>query len=361
MIEAVTLENFRLFRHIEVGGLSPITLVGGQNNVGKTSLLEALFLFHDWLNPKMILRLHSWRQVGVVPLVPEHMWGPIFRGYDLKRPVTITVGRDGTSEEMILRFNPHPEVRSIPVQVGGEISAAPQVRTEEITATYALEVECHRGGETVHEAQLYTDATDPTPRVGLYVKHSRGLQHQVLYLGPRSQSGVQEDARRFGQLDLEGETQRVADLLSLIEPRLQSLSAVPLGDLTLIHGDIGLGRKIPVAYMGDGMARLLSVILAIATTPKGLVLIDEFENGIHHSAMARVWKGIAEAAKEFDCQVIATTHSYECLQAAHEGLQGAAEDRFAYIRLDRDGEEIVPKQYSYEILGAALEQGWEVR
>ncbi len=361
MIEAVTLENFRLFRHLEVEGLAPITLVGGQNNVGKTSLLEALFLFHDRLNPKMILRLHSWRQVGIVPLVPEHMWGPIFRGYDLERPVTITVGRDKIREEMVLRFNPHPEVRTIPVQVGGETSAAPQVRTEEITATYALEVECRRNGETVHEAQLYTDASDPTPRVGLYVKHSQGFPHPVLYLGPRSQGGVQEDAVRFGQLDLAGETQRVVDLLKLIEPRLRSLSAVPLGDLTLIHGDIGLGRKIPIAYMGDGMARLLSVILAIATTPKGLVLIDEFENGIHHSAMERVWRGIAEAAKRYDCQVVATTHSYECLQAAHEGLKGGAEEDFAYIRLDREGEEIVPKQYSYEILGAGLEQGWEVR
>ena len=69
MIEAVTLENFRLFRHIHLDGLAPITLVGGQNNIGKTSLLEALFLFHDRLNPEMVLRLHGW--LAAAPLHDE--------------------------------------------------------------------------------------------------------------------------------------------------------------------------------------------------------------------------------------------------------------------------------------------------
>lgn len=116
--------------------------------------------------------------------------------------------------------------------------------------------------------------------------------------------------------------------------------------------------------MGDGVNRLLSIILAIATTKNGIVLIDEIDSGIHYSAMTNVWEGITMAAREFNCQVIATTHSYECLQAATEGTTRAGlADDFSYIRLDRipKDNEIVAKVYSNDVLTAALGRGWEVR
>ncbi|HEY4033525.1 MAG TPA: AAA family ATPase [Ktedonobacteraceae bacterium] len=110
------------------------------------------------------------------------------------------------------------------------------------------------------------------------------------------------------------------------------------------------------------MSRLLSIILAIATAKNGVVLIDEVDTGIHHSRMPKIWEGICKAARAFNCQVFATTHSYECLQAAHIGIAQANMDRdFRYIRLDRHEQETVAKTYTYEVLGAALARRWEVR
>jgi len=114
--------------------------------------------------------------------------------------------------------------------------------------------------------------------------------------------------------------------------------------------------------MGGGMRWLLSVILAIATTRNGVVLIDEVENGIHYSAMTKVWEGISKAAKEFNRQIVATTHSFECLQAAYEGVSNTGiSDEFRYVRLDLVGEDIVAQTYSDDVFEAALNRGWEVR
>ena len=55
----------------------------------------------------------------------------------------------------------------------------------------------------------------------------------------------------------------------------------------MMYADIGMERKIPVALVGEGMSRLLSIILAIATAKNGIVLIDEVDAGIHHSRMAK--------------------------------------------------------------------------
>jgi AAA15 family ATPase/GTPase len=42
MITSVTIENFKRFKHLEIPDLSRITLLGGRNNVGKTSVLSVI-------------------------------------------------------------------------------------------------------------------------------------------------------------------------------------------------------------------------------------------------------------------------------------------------------------------------------
>ena len=140
--------------------------------------------------------------------------------------------------------------------------------------------------------------------LGIHVDKVLMKQRRASFLGARVPINPSEDAQKFGQLDILGKQENIVDFLRIIEPDLKSLSSVAMGDSSLIHGDIGLSRKIPVAYMGDGAARLLSVILAIASSQNGTVFIDECENGIHYSAMPKVWEAIAKAAREYDCQII---------------------------------------------------------
>jgi predicted ATPase len=125
--------------------------------------------------------------------------------------------------------------------------------------------------------------------------------------------------------------------------------------------DVGLPRRVPIGYAGEGLVRLLKIILAMTWVEQGLVLVDEIENGVHYSVQEAFWRALAGAAREFDCQVIATTHSYEILRAAHAGLQSLFEPDFRYIRLERKGAETKAVTFTYENLGTALEAMWEVR
>jgi len=55
-----------------------------------------------------------------------------------------------------------------------------------------------------------------------------------------------------------------------------------VAEVPIIHGEIGLGRPLPLPLMGEGMARIASLLLSIGTYRGGIVLIDEIENGLHH-------------------------------------------------------------------------------
>ncbi len=128
-----------------------------------------------------------------------------------------------------------------------------------------------------------------------------------------------------------------------------------------IYADIGLKQKIPVSFMGDGIARLLTFSLAIATNRGGVVFIDEIENGIHYSVMKNIWKALSEALLKFNCQLIATTHSYECVESAYKAVEENKNIDLSYVRLDKKGDKISGKEFSGETLSQALKSELEVR
>ena len=89
MLTAIRVKNYKGLSDIDLWKLTPITLIGGRNNVGKSSLLEAVFAAMDRLNPEMLFRMFSWRGVASVKVDPDAMWRPSFGNYDFSQPISI--------------------------------------------------------------------------------------------------------------------------------------------------------------------------------------------------------------------------------------------------------------------------------
>lgn len=356
MITRLRIQGFKCFRDLELDPLKRITILGGRNNVGKTAVLEAVFLFFDRLNPNMTVRQFAARGVPTLPLTPEGVFLPIFRGYNAAEALSIEAEVGGRREVMRVTYNDRfvaAEVRGRPKPLPGMPAT---IRTDEMATPYvALDISVDSDSAAADTSHLVLHETG----VVLHVDKATGPIHPAaIVAGPGAPNDL---ATRFGQLDVEGMRPEVVRFLQMIEPGLEDLSTITAGDVSLIYGSVVGQRKIPVAYMGDGMSRLLNMIVYLATTRNGILLVDEIENGIHYSAMLGVWQALAEAAKHFNCQILATTHSRECLEAAREGLGDEYADDLAYIRLHRTGEEIAPKYYDYELLGTAEKTGLEVR
>ena len=111
--------------------------------------------------------------------------------------------------------------------------------------------------------------------------------------------------------------------------------------------------------------RLLSMVLAIVSAPNGWLLVDEIENGLHYSVLEAVWEAIAVASEKTKTQVFATTHSFECIQAAHRAFKKRSGRKrqydFAYHRLDRKGDQITAHTFDEEMLDAVENSDLEIR
>ena len=129
----------------------------------------------------------------------------------------------------------------------------------------------------------------------------------------------------------------------------------------MIYAEIGIGRPVPMGFLGDGVGRLLSMSLAFQEASNGTILIDEVENGLHHSALQGVWENLNRLSQRFGVQVFATTHSYECMVAARDAFAAAEQQDLHIHRLDRRNEEIVATTYLFEALDFNLSYGVDFR
>ena len=117
---------------------------------------------------------------------------------------------------------------------------------------------------------------------------------------------------------------------------------------------------IPLKRLGDGANRLLTIALALANCRNGILLIDEVENGIHYSVQPALWRMIFGAADAANVQVVAATHSWDCIVGFAAAAVETPEDGTMF-RLERFEDDLHAVRYSEENLQVAARQRIEVR
>lgn len=120
-------------------------------------------------------------------------------------------------------------------------------------------------------------------------------------------------------------------------------------------------RPVPLKSLGDGATRLFGVALALANCRDGILLLDEAENGIHHSLQTGFWNMVLRAASTNNTQVLATTHSKDCINGFAWAALKCPDTDGNLIRLERENGEVRAVEYSKEELETAAEQDIEVR
>ena len=180
---------------------------------------------------------------------------------------------------------------------------------------------------------------------------------QAIILLSRNRN-IHEDAIRLGRLRQQKQEDMLLKALRVFEPRLQSIEDNSSSGSPMIWGDIGWSELVPLSVMGEGMTQIARLVLGIASVPDGVVLVDELENGIHHTVLPDVWRVIDEAAKQFQTQIFATTHSLECVIAAQDSL---SESRFRLHRLEIADKTSSCITYEPDAIDSAIRHNLEVR
>jgi predicted ATPase len=337
MYQSFHVKNFRCFRDFTIEPLERVNLITGKNNTGKTALLEALHIFggpRD-LDLEHVLRLNRHRgfsrpqsSLGV------ELWRGLWSNFVLDQAIDFDGSCSDTSGE----------VRVHHCSLAREGANAPRFEYWEGS-----------GARKNTSVNLYPTVSEDT------VVLRSAYQHAPVTVSVPGRHEHSRDVERLNALQMAMRGESAENVVRVVEPRLKSLSIQLAGSVPVIHADVGTGSLQPVPLLGEGTERVLSLALALMTAEKGLALMDELDSGLHWSVLKGVWKALAEAARTHDVQMFATTHSWECIVAAHEAFKESGTYDFRLHRLDRVGDDIKAVTYDEELLETGIESGWEVR
>ncbi|BAC91020.1 AAA family ATPase [Gloeobacter violaceus] len=378
MLKSFMINNFRLFRHLEVGRLSRVNLVVGKNNAGKSAFLEAVELYASNASSNVLIELVESRQEIWLGEVQNHFQN--FLGHSARH----------------LFYN-----RKLPRMQGegitlGEISSGSKLHIG--TAAYLDE---NDNAGTTRKIRISNEQFDEDPsNAEIFLVVEQGERTRRLFRLDRDVREIQRSSRIFYERQEPSinykwqfvptenmPTRKLAalwDLTSLTDLESEVISALGLIDERVsgiafvedISRDLNRGRSaerriplvkikgidepIPLKSMGDGMTRLFHIIVALVNAGNGLLLIDEFENGLHWSIQPKVWDIVFQLSKRLNVQVFATTHSRDCI----EGFD-IAWNKYpalgAFFRLDVKDQFIKATEYTSETLTDAIEMDVEVR
>jgi AAA15 family ATPase/GTPase len=146
-----------------------------------------------------------------------------------------------------------------------------------------------------------------------------------------------------------------------IDERVSDISIASPNGVAEVFLDISESHLLPVTAMGSGMVRAIAIAAAFRSNAGGLVLVDEIENGIHHKKLAGLWAGLYNLANECNVQLIASTHSLECVEAAIKAISADdIEHHPLHVYRMRRGKNR-PMPYDGEALQSVVEFAGEVR
>lgn len=127
-----------------------------------------------------------------------------------------------------------------------------------------------------------------------------------------------------------------------------------------------IDELMPLAMLGDGAIKFFRILLEIVQCRGKKLMVDEIDTGIHYSRFKLFWKSIIMAAIDNDVQLFATTHNLECLKYFKEALE--EKDMIQYQKDARHfliekvaNNEIKAFTYNFEQFESAIDLGNEIR
>ena len=360
ILDSLEIREFRAFKHLEIERLGRVNLIVGKNNVGKSSVLEALRLYAQRGSLSIIrtiLREREEEQVNLKNTTVIENIEYLFHGR----------GEKSTDVPQIeIKVNDNPDQYLVIKLVG----------TKQLSFLDTSDLE---------EDSIYSDGlrtnTDLSVRFGLdepiiyplREKNAELLARKIvpnlplfaaMYI-PLSGLTRTQAARMWDHVSLTDDEPMVISSLQIIAPEVERLSFLsenprsrqPIPVVRISNSS----SRVPLGSLGEGMNRMFGIALALVNARDGILLVDEIESGLHYSVQVDMWRLVFETARRLNIQMFATTHSWDCIQGFQQAAQEDEQSAGFLVRLGRKQGNIVATVYNEEELAIVTREQIEVR
>lgn len=349
MFKSLDIKNFRGIRSAEIDGFERVNLFFGKNNCGKSTVLEALFLISGQSNPLLPLSVNSMRNYM---RFSESDLNIEFFGLNPENKINISVNGDENRWLEISQIKSQSNVVELGSLGNGE--------SDNAAKTYGIKLNYSVGErENRYSSELIIKEGDAeNGKVKIDKRYKENLFSRYLTANA-PQASIDE---QFAQIVANKKEQKILSILQEIDPRIKDIQLV--GTELLV--DIGESQRLPINMMGDGLRKLLFIIVSIYQCRNGLLLVDEIDNGLHFTAMEVLWKAVLKASADNNVQLVATTHNIDSLKGLAKVLKQPEYSEYGsdvceFKLIKKDDASVVAVKYDYDSFEYAVNQELEIR
>jgi AAA15 family ATPase/GTPase len=362
MLNSLEIKNFRILEDFKVSKLGRVNLIVGKNNSGKSSVLEALRIYagnaHRGLLEEIAkdhdetYRLKENEQIESDIQFP---FKDFFFGRQFPQDETLAIGiGELASGDDALRIEHGFLIEETMVQknLHGE-------NIERIIHRRRISNPSHDdlSSEAISHALFVTKGTRSFPHIQLDQSGSSRFRYPPIEIPgtlpcsviPTQFISIDDLADEWDKIVFTEYEDVVGDALRIITPEFENLTFVRNDEdnryqrqrfrrfAKVKMSDSPL--PVPLNSLGDGMLRVLQLVLKVFPAKGGFLLIDEFENGLHFSVQEKVWALLFEMAQKLDIQIFATTHSWDCIESFAKAANACKDVEGVLFRVGRSVKE----------------------
>jgi AAA15 family ATPase/GTPase len=381
LFDRLQISGYRALQLVNLSQLGQVNIFVGDNNAGKTSILEAISILCNPLDPFQWLEVSQRRlYLGLSQLIT-----PRPNSEALKWIFSQKIGASNDEiyqAEILIEANGTTPIHELKAKLG-EIygsgveknnqksfdkdisSPQEEVSSPEIDSVRAgLELEI---AVNLASAQLNLFPPEAEREIFQFWENERFVQRRrnkpivknaTIFPSYSSSEPILERLSRIIRQEEDGKNE-VLELIRSFDNNILDIQilSMPTGIATLYikHKELGLA---PLYVFGDGFKRALVIALTLLTTANGVLLVDEIETSIHVSALGSVFSWLIETCRRREIQLFVTTHSLEAIDAMLQ--PEIATDNVVAFRLNHNGQ--APQRFSGNLLHRLRsERGLDVR
>ncbi len=358
MLRDLTVQNYRCFENFHIDGLEQVNLFVGNNNSGKTSLLEAIYLLVANNKYESLLEILLNRREIII----EHAVSKLPRNKNIKTNFHHI-------ESIDCLFYNYKLNEKQEINVAGSNKNQENNNSKITTSIYYLQEEDKLSSLVIADKDEQHSTSKAfkikeTNNTLLIKKLTDSIEYQEsAKFVVNSMKDLESMQVIWDDIYLTTKEDKVVKAVQIIENKIERIGFYNHQLYSIVKFKIrGYDHPIALSSMGEGMYQILKLAMSLVTAENGVLLVDEIETGLHYKAQIDMWSLILETAKELNVQVFATTHSWDCIAAFQEALSQVEDKSVGKLfRLDSKYGKLRAVEYNAEDLGVAVRESIEVR
>jgi AAA15 family ATPase/GTPase len=346
------IENFKRFESLEINKIGQFNLIVGDNNVGKTTLLESLLFDDENYNQLLSNLLNALIQIRKIPFLES------YQQLDTLDYISLFTKDKGKPIEFNFKFKGNINKQSLSIEglTKSELkqNELNQLGTKNIihqTSNFLIRI----SNPTIKELRYTTFHKEVGSFTQYYPLTSFGLTYQHDLVAFFSEVSKKTSAYNC-----------LVEELRAILPNIISIeisNAIIKDFLVVSIRETDNEELRPISFYGDGINKFFRFLLEVFLCENKRLMIDEIDTGIHYSRMKDNFKSVIKLAFDNNVQLFATTHSKECLQYFKEALEELGfQDKGRVIRLvEHKQKEVKAYTYTFEQFEQSIDNDNEIR